>query len=46
MTRKLLYGTLLDRPRKVIRVVRVDAALEFPEIDDIAEKLRAQILSR
>jgi hypothetical protein len=46
MTRKLLYGTVLDRPRKVIHVVRVDAILEFPEIDDIAEKLRAHILSK
>ena len=46
MTRKLLYGTVLDRPRKVIHVVRVDAILEFPEIDDITEKLRAHILSR
>lgn len=46
MTRKLLYGTVLDRPRKVIHVVRVDAILEFPEIDDMAEKLRAYILSK
>jgi hypothetical protein len=46
MIRKMLYGTVLDRPRKVIHVVRVDAILEFPEIDDIAEKMRAHILSR
>jgi len=47
MTRKLMYGTVIDRPRKVIHVVRViDAILEFPEIDDIAEKLRAYILSK
>jgi hypothetical protein len=47
MTRKLMYGTVFDRPRKVIHVVRVvDAILEFPEIDDIVEKLRAHMLSK
>jgi hypothetical protein len=46
MTRKLLYGTVRDRPRKVIHVVCVDAILEFPEIDAVAEKLRAHILPR
>jgi hypothetical protein len=47
MTHRLVYGTVLDRPRKVIHVVRVvDAILEFPEIDDIVEKLRAHILSK
>jgi len=47
MPPQLMYGTVLDRPRKVIHVVRVvDAILEFPEIDDIAENLRVHILSK
>jgi hypothetical protein len=46
MTPTLMYGTVLDRPRKVIHVVRVDTILEFPEIDDLAEKLRVHILSK
>jgi hypothetical protein len=47
MSRRLVHGTVLDRPRQVIHVVRVlDAILEFPEIDDIAEKMRARLLSR
>jgi hypothetical protein len=47
MTIKLLYGTVLDRPRQVIHVVRVvDEILEFPEIDDITGKMRALILSK
>ena len=38
---------MLDHPREVIHVVRVvDAIPEFPEIDDIIEKLRAHILSK
>jgi len=45
MTRKLVHATLLDRPRQVI--VRVlDEILDYPEIDDIAEKMRAHVLSR
>jgi len=47
MTLKLLRGTVRDGPRQVIHVVRiVDNILEFPEVDDIAEKMRAHILSK
>jgi hypothetical protein len=47
MTHKLVYRTVFDHPREVIHVVRVvDAIPEFPEIDDIIEKLRAHILSK
>jgi len=47
MTYKLVYGTVLDRPRQVIHVVRaVDDILDFAEIDDIAEKMRNRALSR
>ena len=47
MTCKLVYGTVLDRPRRVIHVVRVvDDILDFGEIDDIAEKMRNYLLSR
>ncbi len=47
MSRRLVHGTVLDRPRQAIHVVRVlDAILEFPEIDDIAEKMRARLLSK
>ena len=47
MTYKLVYGTVLDRPRQVIHVVRVvDDILDFTEIDDIAEKMRNRALSR
>jgi hypothetical protein len=46
MTLKLLHGTVRDSPRKVIHVVRVDKILEFPAVDDIAQRMRAHILSR
>jgi len=47
MTLKLLHGTVRDGPRQVIHVVLVvDKILEFPEVDDIAEKMRAHILSK
>jgi len=47
MTCKLVYGTVLDRPRQVIHVVRVvDDILDFGEIDDVAEKMRNHVLSR
>jgi len=47
MTYKLVYGTVLDRPRRVIHVVRVvDEILAFAEIDDIAERMRNHVLSR
>jgi hypothetical protein len=45
--RKLVHGTVIDRPRQIIHVVRViDEILKFAEIDDIAEKMRAYVLSR
>jgi len=47
MTLKLMYGVVLDRPRRAIHVVRViDETLDFPEISDITEKMRDNILSR
>jgi hypothetical protein len=47
MTLKLLHGTVRDGPRRVIHVVRVvDKILEFPEVDDIIEKMREHILSK
>jgi hypothetical protein len=47
MTHKLMYGVVLDRPRRAIHVVRVvDEILELPEIDDITEKMRDHVLSR
>jgi hypothetical protein len=42
-----MYGTVVDRPRQVIHVVRVvDATLDFQEIDSIATRMRERILSR
>jgi hypothetical protein len=47
MTRKLMYGVVLDRPRRAVHVVRVvDEILDLPEIDDITEKMRDHVLSR
>ena len=47
MTCKLLHGLVFDRPRQVIHVVRViDAILDFPEIDDIGERMRARLLTK
>jgi hypothetical protein len=47
MTLKLLHGTVRDGPRQVIHVVRVvGKILEFPEVDDVMEKMRAHILSK
>jgi hypothetical protein len=47
MTHKLVHGTVLDHPRKVIHVVRVlDEILSFVEIDDIADRMRARLLSK
>jgi hypothetical protein len=47
MTLKLLHGTVRDGPRQVIHVVRVvDKILEFPEVDDVMEKMRAHVLSK
>ena len=43
---KLLHGTVRDGPRQAIHVVRVvDKILEFSEVDDIAAKMHAHILS-
>jgi hypothetical protein len=42
VVRKLIHGIVIDRSRQIIHVVRViDEILEFSEIDDIAEKMRA-----
>jgi hypothetical protein len=47
MTLKLLHGTVRDRPRHAIHVVLVvDTFLEFPKVDEIAETMRAHILSK
>ena len=47
MTFKLLHGVVLDHPGRPIHVVRVvDKILEFPEVDDIADKMRVHILSK
>ena len=47
MSRRLVHGIVPDRPRRAIHVVRVlDAILEFPEIDDISERMRARALSK
>jgi len=47
MTHKLLYGVVLDRPRRVIHVVRViDDILEPPEIAELTERMCDHILSR
>lgn len=47
MTYRLVYGTVIDRPRKVIHVVRVQGEyVAIHEIDDIAERMRQRVLSR
>jgi hypothetical protein len=47
MTHRLLYGTVRDRPRKAIHVVRVvSGELDFVDIDEIAERMRQRALSR
>jgi hypothetical protein len=47
MTLKLLHGKVRDGPRQAIHVVLVvDKILEFPEVDDIMEKMRGHILSK
>lgn len=47
MNPTLTYATVFDRPRQIIHVVRVvDEILDLPEIDSIAETMRARILSR
>ncbi|HET7849789.1 MAG TPA: hypothetical protein VFL51_12090 [Pseudolabrys sp.] len=47
MKHRLVYGTVADRPRKVIHVVRVlGELLETWEVDQIAEQMRQRVLSR
>lgn len=47
MTYKLLYGTLVERPRRPIHIVRiVGAGLEPWQIDEIADRVRDRTLSR
>lgn len=46
MTLKLLHGTVRDGPRQAIHVVVADKNLEFPEVDDIAGKMRAHLLAK
>lgn len=47
MPRKLIYGTVIDGPRKVIHVVRVvGEILDITEIDDIANRMRDLMLSK
>ena len=47
MSRKLTYASVVSGPRQVIHVVRVmDEILDAPEIDDLAEMVRARMLSR
>jgi hypothetical protein len=47
MAHELVYGTVPDRPRKAIHVVRVlKGRLDFPEIEAIAEKMRQRALSK
>jgi hypothetical protein len=47
MTYQLVYGMVVDRPRKVIHVVRiVEEQLEIAEIEEVAERMRQRALSR
>ena len=47
MAHQLLHASLIDGPRKVIHAIRViGEALELPEINDIAAKMRERMLSR
>ncbi|MGB7257596.1 MAG: hypothetical protein ACRECC_07540 [Pseudolabrys sp.] len=47
MTHRLVHTTVVERPRKVIHVVRIlDEILEIDEIDQIAERMRQRALSR
>ena len=47
MTRKLAQGIVADRSRRVIHVVRVlDDILDVPEINEIADRVRARALAR
>jgi len=47
MAHELVYGTVVEGPRKVIHVVRVlGEILDAGEVDDIANKVRERMLSR
>jgi hypothetical protein len=47
MAHKLIHGTVIDRPRKVIHVVRIiDEILNTWEIDNIIEKMCEHLLSK
>jgi hypothetical protein len=46
MTGKLLHGTIADSPRRPIHVLVVDKLLQFPEVSDIADKMRGHLLSK
>jgi len=46
MTLNLLHGTVRDGPRQAIHVVLTGKNLEFLEVDDIAEKMRAHLLAK
>ena len=47
MAHKLTYGTVVDRPRKVIHIVRVAGKIiDAWEIDEIATKMRERMLSK
>ncbi|MFZ0238082.1 MAG: hypothetical protein WAL37_12090 [Xanthobacteraceae bacterium] len=46
MSRQLTYGTVRDHPRKVIHVLRIDGLPDYPEIDDVAERMRGHVASR
>lgn len=47
MTPKLIYATVVERPRKFIHVLRiVDEILDMREIDEIADRLRDYMLRK
>lgn len=47
MAHELTYGTVADRPRKVIHVVRVvGEILDTGEIDELAAGIRERMLSK
>jgi hypothetical protein len=44
---RLLQGIVSDRRRQVIHVVRiVDDILDFPEVDDITDRMCARVLAK
>jgi hypothetical protein len=47
MAHELIYGTVLDRPRKVIHVLRIlGEILDVGEIDEIADRMRERMLRK